>query len=83
MSDFVIRAKDGWEELDDFHSAVSEGNLRGLWEGSASGGDMGAIQDLLAEIGYELEDEELIGFRIIATADDIHGDYYRAWVKTK
>lgn len=86
MSDLVIREKDGWDELEDFHSAISKGDrtssdLREVWNAGASG-DMGEVSNILDGLGYDIEDE-VVGFRIIAEPDDIQGDYYRAWIKTK
>lgn len=55
--------------------------LRDLWEAGASG-DRGEVANLLDELGYDLEDDEVLGFRIFAEPDDILGDFYRAWIKT-
>jgi len=93
MSDLVIREKDGWEELENFHDVVRGGDLHAIWAAAATSGhrprgDLDEVANLLDELGYDLtstsrRELELTGFRIIAEPDDIHGDFYRAWVKLK
>jgi hypothetical protein len=85
MSDLIIRESDGWDELEDFFDALrSSGAVKELWDAAASG-DMVVVRETLEQMGYFDDEDDLrvVAFRIIAEPDDIHGDYYRAWVKTK
>lgn len=80
MSDLCIREADGWEELDEFHTASAE-IVEDIWLASGSG-DVAKIDTLLYDIGYDFgEDERVVGFRMVAVPDDILGRLNRAWVK--
>lgn len=83
MSDLVLREEDGWDELEDFHENLAhDSDITRLWNAAAVH-DVETIGDLLEE-HYEFEDDErIVGFKIIVTPDDIHGDFYRAWVRVK
>lgn len=83
MADFVIREADGWEELDEFEAVAREHQvIDELWAAVGSG-DRAASGEILRDMGFIEEDEMMIGFKMIAVPDDIHGETLRAWVKVK
>jgi len=87
MADLKVLEKDGWEELDDVESAITEGalDIRKLWA-SVGQGDTAQAALTLFEAGFDLDDAEVEGVKdvtIISTPDDILGQHYRIWVKLR
>lgn len=81
--ELLIREENGWEELEDFQSAMAdappEWGISLLWR-AVGRGDVRAAQALLEDLGFDFDDG-LLAVRLLAEPDDILSEYYRVWVR--
>ena len=88
MSDFKILEKDGNVELEGVHQAIADRSLdiSKLWS-TVGQGDTAQAAIILFEAGFEMgEDVQIEDVRnviIVSTPNDIHGQFYRIWVKLR
>lgn len=87
MADLKILRRDGYQELSGIQDAIRNGSLkiRDLWQAVGQGDtDRGAL--ILFEAGFGKEDdlsENIRDIVVVSVPDDIHGEFYRIWVKRK
>ncbi len=81
MADLKILEADGWDELPQIHTAISQGTLdiQALWTAVSAGDGEEAIR-LLAAAGYQLDDD-ITTVTMVSLPNDIQGAFYRVWVQ--
>jgi hypothetical protein len=87
MADFVLRKADRWLEVEGIETAITSDmiDIRALWE-AAGRGRFGEIVWMLDDAGIfpeDIEITEVVGVRLIAVPDDIHGTAHRLWLRRR
>lgn len=85
MADFVLRKADRWLEIEGFQAAISSRmiDIQAFW-GAAGDSSFDKIAWMLSDAGIfpeEIAFPGVIGARLIALPDDLHGTVHRLWLR--